>query len=60
MVADLEKWGCVENKTFKLNFPDFISEELIPHFIRGYFDGDGSVFLHKQKVNNLEYQSLGV
>ena len=60
MVADLEKWGCIENKTFKLRFPDFLSEDLIPHFIRGYFDGDGSVFIHKQKVNNIEYWNLGV
>ena len=59
MVEDLEKWGCVERKTFKLKFPDFLSEELIPHFIRGYFDGDGSVFLHINKANNKEYVSLG-
>lgn len=59
MVEDLEKWGCVERKTFKLKFPDFLNEELIPHFIRGYFDGDGSVFLHIQKANNKEYIFLG-
>lgn len=59
MVEDLEKWGCVERKTFKLKFPDFLSEELIPHFIRGYFDGDGSVYLHINKANNKEYVSLG-
>ena len=60
MVADLEKWGVVENKTFKLQFPTFLQENLIPHFIRGYFDGDGSVFLHIQKANNREYVMLGV
>lgn len=59
LVSDLEKWGCVENKTFKLKFPDFLNEDLIPHFIRGYFDGDGSVYLHAQKTNNKEYQILG-
>lgn len=60
MVEDLERWGCVENKTFKLKFPTFLSEELMPHFIRGYFDGDGSVFLHIQKAHNKEYIMLGV
>lgn len=60
MVADLEKWGCVENKTFKLKFPKFLAQELVPHFVRGYFDGDGSVFLHIQKANKKEYIMLGV
>ena len=45
MLTDLCKWGCVPNKTHKdLCLPN-IGEELLPHFIRGYFDGDGS--LHK-------------
>lgn len=45
MVNDLEKNGIVERKTFKLEFPyNIISKELYSHFIRGYFDGDGSVF----------------
>lgn len=39
--GDLEKCGIVQNKTFKLKFPENIDEENIPHFIRGYFDGDG-------------------
>lgn len=59
MVSDLEKWGCIENKTFKLKFPTFLENNLIPHFIRGYFDGDGSVFLHVQKANYKEYIMLG-
>lgn len=41
MCESLEKWGLTQNKTFTITFPDFLSEELIPHFIRGYFDGDG-------------------
>lgn len=39
---DLVKWGCMQKKTFKLTFPD-IELSLKHHFIRGYFDGDGSV-----------------
>jgi len=47
LVKDLFNLGCVENKTFKLNFPDFLDKNLIRHFIRGYFDGDGCI--HKLK-----------
>lgn len=46
LVSDIEKLGVIERKTLILTFPD-LSKDLIPHFIRGYFDGDGSVFLHK-------------
>ena len=59
MVSDLEKWGCIENKTFSLKFPTFLDNNLIPHFIRGYFDGDGSVFLHVCHTKNTEYIMLG-
>ena len=45
---DLCNLGCIPNKTFKLKFPK-IRKDLIPHFVRGYFDGDGSVFIKKSK-----------
>ena len=51
MVKDLYKLGCMNNKTFKIKFPDFLDKELIRHFIRGYFDGDGCV-TSKNKKNN--------
>ena len=60
LVSMLEKWGCISRKTFDLIFPNFLTKELIPHFIRGYFDGDGSVFYHNTKVNNRIYQNLGI
>lgn len=41
MCEALEKWGLTQNKTFIITFPDFLKEDLIPHFVRGYFDGDG-------------------
>lgn len=41
LCSDLAKWGVHPNKTGSLtNLPN-ISEELMPHFIRGFFDGDG-------------------
>ena len=42
LVNDLIRHGCVPNKTFILQFPK-IKEKLYSHFIRGYFDGDGSI-----------------
>ena len=45
---DLIRHGCLEHKTFNLTFPD-IRNDLIHHFIRGYFDGDGSLSKHKVK-----------
>lgn len=40
---DLVELGCVPQKSLKLEKIPNIKEELIPHFIRGYFDGDGSL-----------------
>lgn len=42
---DLSKLGCVPRKTTILKFPteDQVPPHLIRHFIRGYFDGDGSI-----------------
>lgn len=40
---DLVNLGCFPNKTCKLEFPIFLREDLIRHFIRGYFDGDGTI-----------------
>ena len=40
----LNNLGCTPNKSLTLEFPDikiFKSIDLVRHFIRGYFDGDG-------------------
>lgn len=38
--------GCLEHKTENLFFPtkEQVSYDLLPSFLRGYFDGDGSVY----------------
>ncbi len=48
-VDDLIKLGCVERKSLILQFPSLeqVPLYLLPHFIRGYFDGDGSVSEYK-------------
>lgn len=49
LVKDLINQGCIQNKSKVLKFPLNIKDELIHHFIRGYFDGDGSVWQGKRK-----------
>lgn len=48
---DLTKLGCMSNKTFLLKFPDenIVPFDLIHHFVRGYFDGDGSIGAYGKK-----------
>lgn len=43
MTHDLIKNGAVPRKTFIITYPQTISSELDNHFIRGYFDGDGTI-----------------
>jgi intein/homing endonuclease len=45
--------GCNERKTFNINFPYFLKEDLIRHFIRGYFDGDGSISTSQRKYKGV-------
>lgn len=48
MVDSLKKWGIVENKTFFCKMPD-IEEKFKAAFIRGYSDGDGSIYINKNR-----------
>lgn len=42
-VNDLIRHGCVKHKSLILQPPQEINNLLLRHFIRGYFDGDGSI-----------------
>ena len=46
---DLEKYGVVQNKSLKLKFPELLDSSLYSHFLRGYFDGDGSIIYTSYK-----------
>jgi len=50
MSKQLALLGCVQAKSFKLKFPEFLNVNLIPHFIRGVFDGDGCISLAQLKT----------
>lgn len=56
--SDLEKWGCVPQKSTKIEKIPNIPRDYVSHFIRGYFDGDGS--LHYLKgTNNFRISFVG-
>jgi intein/homing endonuclease len=48
---DLFKLGITSNKTNTLTMPN-IPINMLQHFIRGYFDGDGCFNYYKNKTNN--------
>lgn len=53
----LSNLGCVPAKSLILQFPSWIDLSLQHHFIRGYFDGDGS--LYSKKPNKTNYVNWG-
>lgn len=50
MCSMLKSHGMLPNKSLVLTFPT-LDQDLIPHFIRGYFDGDGCVCQGKKATN---------
>lgn len=55
---DLIKWGCIPRKSLLINKIPNIPRDYISHFLRGYFDGDGS--LHYLKgTNNYRISFVG-
>ena len=64
----LNSKGCTPRKSLTLKFPDesifiesdkYSKKELIRHFIRGYFDGDGCITYHNKEHNEISIQVLG-
>jgi hypothetical protein len=51
IVNRLFELGCVNNKTQKIRLPN-LDNQLMNHFIRGYFDGDGSISKVKNRPNS--------
>ena len=43
MIADIRKYGIVQRKTATLTFATNVPDNLIRHYMRGVFDGDGTV-----------------
>jgi len=49
MTYDLVNLGCIPQKSLKLQFPssNIIPNCFMPHFIRGFFEGNGSITITK-------------
>ncbi|MBF0252197.1 MAG: helix-turn-helix transcriptional regulator [Candidatus Omnitrophica bacterium] len=50
MSKDLKRLGIWPNKSLKIEFPE-VPAEYMADFIRGVFDGDGSVYVEKRNKN---------
>lgn len=59
LVNTLMAQGCVNNKSLILKFPTTINDELLSHFIRGYFDGDGTIYQTKNRPNSFSVRIAG-
>jgi hypothetical protein len=53
----MQKLGCVSRKTFILEYPKWMPENLHRHFIRGYFDGDGTINRETEMVSGCKIVS---
>jgi len=55
---DLISKGCTPKKSLTIVFPttDIVPDYLLNHFVRGYFDGDGSLGIYSNKGANLTPQ----
>jgi intein-encoded DNA endonuclease-like protein len=60
MNQDLINLGCVPNKSLILKFPteEQVPEKFLSHFIRGFFDGDGSVTKNKIHAVDISFCSV--
>lgn len=55
---DLIKWGCIPQKSLLINKIPNIPRDYVSHFLRGYFDGDGSLH-YLQSTNNYRISFIG-
>jgi hypothetical protein len=54
LIRVLAAWGIVQNKSLVLPFPD-MTDEYLPAFIRGYFDGDGTIYWRLRPQHSGKY-----
>lgn len=57
---NLTKLGCMQAKTYILDFPTSVPKHLIKHFLRGYFDGDGCISITKRSDRTIRGNCLRV
>ena len=55
---DLIKWGCIPQKSLLINKIPNIPRDYVSHFLRGYFDGNGSLH-YLRGTNNYRISFVG-
>lgn len=50
----LNNIGMVARKSLILEFPKFLDKDMLPHFIRGYNDGDGCIEIREKDQSRVE------
>jgi hypothetical protein len=58
LITDLNNLGIYQNKTMIVKYPD-IPKELEHHFMRGVFDGDGCISIHKRREDSRDTTDRG-
>lgn len=58
LVNALMGWGIVPQKTFSLCWPVNLPPELILAYIRGYFDGDGTVYIRRRSAPGTQWVEI--
>lgn len=53
LTKSLANKGCHQTKSFDITFPIWLNKKLLRHFIRGYFDGDGCIYVHQDQLGIL-------
>jgi intein-encoded DNA endonuclease-like protein len=51
MVNSLRNLGLFQNKSLKIEFPSWITDEYYFHFLRGYIDGDGCILKTEKRMS---------
>lgn len=51
LCSDLQKYNVHRNKSLDIELPE-LSDDMIPHYLRGFFDGDGSYHYHYDAKSN--------
>jgi hypothetical protein len=49
MLVDLSRYGVVRRKTFTVHWPN-LATDLLRHYLRGLFDGDGCFITHRKAI----------
>lgn len=60
MCSDLAQYGIVPRKGFNLGFIENLDDSLIKHYLRGYFDGDGSISTNGKNRNGTAKYAIHV